>query len=83
MSADAEVDIAVEEKVDIQINRQETPGRITTPPAREKMKHEPDGSVFYIVGDKFKDFSDTNLTISYSEAIDHIKIIAQIAKALV
>lgn len=41
------------------------------------------GVIFYVIGDKFRDFSDTNIILTYSDAIEHLKLIAQIAKCIV
>lgn len=41
------------------------------------------GVVFYIIGDKFRSFADDNVILAYSEAVEHVKILAQIAKCVV
>lgn len=41
------------------------------------------GVVFYVVGDKFADFADNNVILTISDALQHIKTIAHIAKCLV
>ena len=41
------------------------------------------GVVFYVVGDKFREFADNNVILNFSEALLHLKIVAQIAKCIV
>ena len=50
---------------------------------RDDIEAESLGVVFYIVGDKFSDFSDNNIILTYSATLEHLQLIAQIAKCIV
>lgn len=41
------------------------------------------GVIFYVIGDKFRHFSDNNIVLTYSDAIKHINILVQVARCVV
>lgn len=64
-------------------DRETKPERRGHHPLIEDLGGDETGVVFYIIGDKFRNFADGNIVLAYSDAVEHVRILAQIAKCVV